>query len=214
MNIAFDLDGTLIDSAPDIHATVNLVLADEGLAGVDLPTVRGFVGHGVPHLVNSLLAVRGIDDPARAVRMAENLIGRYAEAVTLTQPYPGVEDALQVLQATGHRLGVCTNKPAAPALAVLRHLGLLPYFEVIVGGDSGLPRKPDPAPLLETLRRMGGGPGAYVGDSEVDAATAEAAGLPFFLFTEGYRKAAADTLPHRALFADFGALPALIRALG
>ena len=214
MNIVFDLDGTLIDSAPDIHATANLVLADEGLAGFDLPTVRGFVGRGVPHLVDSLLKAHGIEDPARAARMAENLIGRYEDAVTLTQRYPGVEDALQALQAAGHRLAVCTNKPVAPALAVLRHLGLEPYFDVVLGGDSGLPRKPDPAPLYETLRRMGDGPAGYVVDSEVDAATAEAAGLPFFLFTEGYRKAAADTLPHRALFSDFADLPGLIRALG
>ena len=106
------------------------------------------------------------------------------------------------------------QKPLAPARAVLRHLALDRCFEVVLGGDSGLPRKPDPAPLFETLRRMGGGPAAYVGDSEVDAATAQAADLPFFLFTEGYRKAAADTLPHRALFSDFADLPGLIRALG
>ncbi len=214
MNIVFDLDGTLIDSAPDIHATANVVLADEGLAGFDLPTVRGFVGRGVPHLVDSLLKAHGIDDPVRAARMAENLVARYEDAVTLTRPYPGVEPALRALQAAGHRLGVCTNKPLAPARAVLRHLALDRCFEVVLGGDSGLPRKPDPAPLFETLRRMGGGPAAYVGDSEVDAATAQAADLPFFLFTEGYRKAAADTLPHRALFSDFADLPGLIRALG
>lgn len=213
MNIVFDLDGTLIDSAPDIHATANLVLADEGLAGFDLATVRGFVGRGVPHLVDSLLRAHGIEDPARAARMAENLIGRYEDAVTLTLPYPGVEAALQALQAEGHRLAVCTNKPAAPALAVLRHLALDGYFDVVLGGDSGLPRKPDPAPLYETLRQMGGDPAAYVGDSEVDAETATAAGVPFFLFTEGYRKAPAESLPHRALFSDYAGLPGLIRAL-
>ncbi|NHF73681.1 phosphoglycolate phosphatase [Paracoccus xiamenensis] len=214
MNIVFDLDGTLIDSAPDIHATANIVLGDEGLGGFDLPTVRGFVGRGVPHLVDSLLGAHGIKDSARAARMADNLIARYEHAVTLTQPYPGVEAALQALQAAGHRLAVCTNKPLAPALAVLRHLELAGYFDVVLGGDSGLPRKPDPAPLSETLRRMPPGPAAYVGDSEVDAATAKAAALPFFLFTEGYRHAPADSLPHRALFSDFAELPGLIRALG
>lgn len=213
MNVVFDLDGTLIDSAPDIHATANLVLADEGLAGFDLATVRGFVGRGVPHLVDSLLQAHGIKDPARAARMAENLIGRYEDAVTLTLPYPGVEAALQALRSEGHRLAVCTNKPAAPALAVLRHLALDRYFDVVLGGDSGLPRKPDPAPLYETLRQMGDGPAAYIGDSEVDAETAAAARLPFFLFTEGYRKAPADSLPHRALFSDYADLPGLIRAL-
>ena len=160
------------------------------------------------------LRAHGIEDPARAARMAENLIGRYEDAVTLTKPYQGVEAALQALQTAGHRLAVCTNKPLAPANAVLRHLGLAAYFDVVLGGDSGLPRKPDPAPLFETLRLMGAGPAAYVGDSEVDAATAEAAELPFFLFTEGYRHAPADSLPHRALFSDFTELPGLIRALG
>ena len=213
MNIVFDLDGTLIDSAPDIHATANAVLADEGLAGFDLATVRGFVGRGVPHLVDSLLRAHGIEDPARAARMAENLIARYEDAVTLTQPYPAAEAALQALQGAGHRLAVCTNKPLAPAMAVLRHLGLAQYFDVVLGGDSGLPRKPDPAPLFETLRRMGDGPAAYVGDSDVDAATAQAANLPFFLFTEGYRHAPAESLPHRASFSDFADLPELIRAL-
>ena len=213
MNIVFDLDGTLIDSAPDIHATANIVLADEGLAGFDLPTVRGFVGRGVPHLVDSLLQAHGMRDPVRAARMAANLIARYEDAVTLTQPYPGVVAALQALRAEGHRLAVCTNKPEAPALAVLRHLNLRDCFDVVLGGDSGLPRKPDPAPLFETLRRMGAGAAAYVGDSEVDAETAKAADLPFFLFTEGYRKAPPETLPHRALFSDFAELPALIDGL-
>ena len=214
MNLVFDLDGTLIDSAPDIHATANLVLADEALAGLDLATVRGFVGRGVPHLVDSLLGAHGVQDPVRAERMAANLVARYEDAVTLTQPYPGVEPALQALRDAGHRLAVCTNKPLAPAQAVLRHLALAGYFDVVLGGDSGLPRKPDPAPLFETLRQMGDGPAAYIGDSEVDAATAQAADLPFFLFTEGYRKAAPETLPHRALFADFDALPGLIARLG
>lgn len=214
MILVFDLDGTLIDSAPDIHATANAVLAAEGLAGFDLATVRGFIGHGVPHLVDCLLRAHGISDPARAARMIADLNVRYEDAVALTRPYPHVAAVLSALKEDGYRLAVCTNKPAAPARAVLAHLDLAGYFDLVLGGDSGLPRKPDPAPLLEVLRRMGGGEAAYIGDSEVDAATAEAAGLPFFLFTEGYRKAAAETLPHRALFSDFAELPGLVRGLG
>lgn len=212
MIVIFDLDGTLIDSVPDIHATANAVLTDEGLASFDLATIRSFVGRGVPMLVDQMLDARGIDDPARAVRMVDNLVHRYETAVTLTQPYPGVEAALDALRSRGDVLGVCTNKPLAPALAVLRHLRLDGFFAEVIGGDNGLPRKPDPAMLHKLRQDLGGGPTAYVGDSEVDAETAEAAALPFFLFTEGYRKAPAETLPHRALFSDFAALPALIAA--
>lgn len=212
MIVIFDLDGTLIDSVPDIHATANAVLADEGLAGFDLPSIRGFVGRGVPMLVEQMLTARGISDPARAERAIANLVARYEEAVGLTLPYPGVEAALQALRARGDVLGICTNKPAAPAHAVLRHLGLDHYFAQVIGGDSGLPRKPDPAMLLRLRQDLGGGVAAYVGDSEVDAETAQAAGLPFYLFTEGYRKAPAESLPHRALFSDFADLPGLIDA--
>lgn len=213
MIVIFDLDGTLIDSAPDIHATANAVLADEELEGFDLATIRGFVGRGVPVLVEQMLNARGISDPSRAERMIGNLVARYETAVTLTKPYPGVVAALEQLRSDGHALGVCTNKPVLPAQAVLRHLELEPMFDVVIGGDSGLPRKPDPAMLLKAQQELGCSAAAYVGDSEVDAETAEAAGLPFFLFTEGYRKAAPETLPHRALFSDFAALPGLIASV-
>ncbi|SDE43314.1 phosphoglycolate phosphatase [Paracoccus isoporae] len=213
MIVIFDLDGTLIDSAPDIHATANAVLADEGLGQLDLATVRGFVGRGVPHLVDRLLGAHGIADPVRAERMTANLVARYEGAVGLTAPYPGVGAVLKHLRGRGDVLGVCTNKPLAPAMAVLRHLGLDQYFDAVAGGDSGLPRKPDPAPLLDTLARLGGGTAAYVGDSEVDAESARAAGLPFLMFTEGYRSAAAETLPHHAMFSDFAELPGLLDLL-
>lgn len=213
MIVIFDLDGTLIDSAPDIHATANAVLADEGLEGFDLVTIRSFVGRGVPALIEQMLEARGLADPARAARMAENLIARYEDAVGLTQPYPGVEATLEVLRQRGDVLGVCTNKPTAPAHAVLRHLGLDRYFAGVIGGDSGLPRKPDPATLLKLQQDLGDGETVYVGDSEVDSEAAKLAGLPFFLFTEGYRKTPAGELPHRALFSDFAELPGLIRAL-
>lgn len=213
MIIVFDLDGTLIDSAPDIHATANAVLSDEGLEGFDLSAIRSFVGRGVPILVQQMLDARGISDPARAKRMVANLVARYETAVGLTQPYPGVVSALEALRADGHVLGICTNKPAAPAHAVLRHLGLDRFFNAVIGGDSGLPRKPDAAMLLAVRQELGGSKTVYVGDSEVDAETAAAAKLPFLLFTEGYRKAEPETLPHDALFSEFSALPGLIAAI-
>ena len=209
--LIFDLDGTLIDSAPDIHAASNTVLAEEGLAPMTLAEVRSFIGRGVPHLVACLLQAAG-QDPAgpRHAKLVARFAEIYEDAVGLTVPYPGVVAALEALAAQDHHLGICTNKPLVPAQAVLRHLRLDRFFTVINGGDSHPLKKPDPAPLLATLAALGNGPALYIGDSEVDAECAHRAGLTFLLFTEGYRKAPVDSLPHAAAFRDFADLPALV----
>ncbi len=214
--VIFDLDGTLIDSAPDIHAASNRVLAEDGLPPLSFDQVRSFIGKGVPHLVARLLDASGEapDGPSFAPRhaaMVARFTAGYEDAVGLTQPYPGVLAALDAL--ADMRLGICTNKPLAPTLAVLRHLGMEARFAAILGGDSLPVRKPDPAPLLETLRALGGGPVVYVGDSEVDAQTAAAAGLPFALYTQGYRHSPVADLPHDAAFDDFAALPGIVARL-
>ena len=210
MILIFDLDGTLIDSAPDIRAAVNRMLAGEGLGPLDLPTVTSFVGNGMPKLVERVMAAKGID-PAPHKALTQVTLDHYNAAPSaLTRPYPGVPQALAALEAAGHRLALCTNKPEAPARAILADLGLARHFPVVIGGDTLTVRKPDPAPALECVKAMGGGDAAFIGDSEVDAATAEAAGLPFYLFTEGYRKSPVSALPHQAAFSDFAALPGLI----
>jgi len=210
--VIFDLDGTLIDSAPDIHAASNRVLAKDGLPPLSFDQVRSFIGKGVPHLVARLLDASGeaADGPRHAAMVARFTAG-YEDAVGLTRPYPGVLDALDAL--AGRRLGICTNKPLAPTLAVLRHLGMEARFAAILGGDSLPVRKPDPAPLLATRERLGGGPVVYVGDSEVDAQTAAAAGLPFALYTRGYRHTPVADLPHDAAFDDFAELPGIVARL-
>ncbi|MFB2531459.1 phosphoglycolate phosphatase [Paracoccus sp. p4-l81] len=214
MIVLFDLDGTLIDSAPDIHAASNEIMAAEGFPPLDLATVRSFVGKGVPNLVTRLLAAHGIDDPARAARLVSAFGARYETAVGLTQPYPGVPAALDALRAGGHVLGICTNKPVAPARAVLRHLGLLDHFAVVIGGDSAPERKPDPAPLHLAHQACGGGPAVFVGDSEVDAECADRAGMDLLLFTGGYRKTPVAELPHAAAFDHFDELAGLVGARG
>lgn len=213
MIVIFDLDGTLIDSAPDIHATANTVLAGEGLGDLDLPTVRSFIGRGVPHLVGRLLGAHGIEDAPRQARMVAEFGRHYDSAVNLTTVFPGVPQALAQLRAQGHVLGICTNKPVLPARAILRHVGLLDHFAVLIGGDSCPERKPHPAPLLLARSACGEGPAVYVGDSEVDAECAAAAGLPLVLYTHGYRHAPAETLPHAALLDDFARLPEVLDAL-
>jgi phosphoglycolate phosphatase len=213
--VIFDLDGTLIDSAPDIHAAANRVLRAEGLDEQSFAQVRSFIGRGVPHLIRQLLSAAGHGgDDARHARMTERFVAGYEEAVGLTLPYPGVAEALDSLRAAGHPLGICTNKPEAATRAVLAHLGLLAPFTAIVGGDSLPVRKPDPAPLHLAVSQLGQPRAIFVGDSEVDAETAQAAGLPFLLFTEGYRKSPVEDLPQTGRFSDYAELPGLIAAMG
>ena len=211
--IVFDLDGTLIDSAPDIHAAVNRMLADEGQAPLDLRTVISFIGHGLPKLVERVMRARGIDATQHA-RLTDLTLGHYnAASADLTVLYPGLMPALRQVRAEGYALGLCTNKPEAPARQILGQFGLADLFDVVIGGDSLPVRKPDPAPLLRAFEALGatGATGRlYVGDSEVDAETADRAGVPFALFTEGYRKTPAAAMPHLHLFDHFDQFPGLV----
>jgi phosphoglycolate phosphatase len=212
--VIFDLDGTLVDSAPDIHAAVNRLLADVGEAALSAQTVKGFIGNGVPTLVARVLAACGhAPDPARHAEWQAGFLRHYeADSATLTQLYPGVTEALSALLDEGHQLALCTNKPELPARHILRAFGLAGFFPVVIGGDSLPQRKPDPAPLLAAADGLAG-PVLFVGDSEVDAETALAAQVPFLLFTEGYRKAPVHGLPHAALFDRFSDLPAQVARL-
>lgn len=200
--IVFDLDGTLIDSAPDICGIANAVLEQEGHAQITLTQARGFIGNGAGVFVQKMRAARGIPDSEQA-RLLAAFVARYEDAVALTQPYPDVVAALDHLRAQGHDLGICTNKPIRPCHAVLSHLGLEGYFQTVWGGDSLPVHKPDPAPLHAAFDALLPGPKLYVGDSDVDAQTAVAAKVPFLLFTEGYRKSPVDQMPHTAAFSDY-----------
>lgn len=208
--VIFDLDGTLIDSAPDIHAAANRVFGRRGI-GFTRAEVQGFVGRGAPNLVARLAESQGLAAEFEAL-LAE-FLHEYEDAQGLTTLYPGVREGLDALALAGYRLGLCTNKPLAPTRAVLRHFGLEALFPVVIGGDSLPVKKPDPAPLLAALEALGGGAALFVGDSEVDAETAQAAAMPFLLYTEGYRKTAVEALPHTAAFSDFKDLAALVAKL-
>lgn len=210
--IIFDLDGTLVHSTPTLAAAGNALLVAVGRAPVDVATVTGFVGHGVRVLVERLLGhtggIPGGDVAPHLARFRDIYAG---DPLTGTEPFPGVPQALAALAAAGHGLAVCTQKPNDPALAILRGRGLMPPVTGFTGGDS-LPGvlKPDPRMVAHAADQLPPGPLVYVGDSETDAATAAAAGAPFLLFTEGYRHAPVETLPHAATFADFADLPDLV----
>jgi len=205
--IVFDLDGTLVDSAPDIHAAANRMLADCGEAPLDLEAITRFIGNGIPKLVRLVMAERGISSDQEDRLKALMLRHYTAHPADLTRPYPGVADALEVLRDAGFGLGVCTNKFHAPSVQILDALDLSRFFDVVIGGDSLPVKKPDPAPLHAAFGALRASPLLYVGDSEIDAETAKHAGIAFGLFTRGYRTTPVEELPHSFSFDDFSTLP-------
>ncbi|WP_170337649.1 phosphoglycolate phosphatase [Ruegeria arenilitoris] len=208
--IVFDLDGTLVDSLADIAAAANRMLADQGYAPLPEETIRGFVGNGLPKLVERVILHCGLSIE-RHSELTQVTLNHYSQASSaITRPYPGVKDALRRLRAANIALGVCTNKPEAPAQHILEVLDLAQFFDVVIGGDTVKSRKPDPAHLTATFEALGTNDArVFVGDSEVDAETAQRAQVPFILYSEGYRKSPVSELPHSASFDDFARLPDL-----
>ncbi|MBL4749959.1 MAG: phosphoglycolate phosphatase [Amylibacter sp.] len=210
--IVFDLDGTLVESAPDIHDAANKFLADLGIAPLSIETIIGFIGNGVPKLVERVMKEAGIEQTdAKHTELIAAFSAHYAvNPATLSYLNKGALSALETLRDAGHKMAVCTNKPYALTLQVLKCLKIDGYFDAVIGGDSLEVKKPDPAPLFKAMEMLGQDACIYVGDSEVDAQTAQNAKQPFFLFTDGYRKAAAEDLNAQAVFDDFAELQGLI----
>lgn len=209
--LIFDLDGTLIDSAPAIHAVSNAVLLARGYPALSLEEVRGFVGKGAPHLVRCLLAASGKPTEGPLFdALYDELVARYETEVEGNTLYPGVAEALSILVAQGYPMAITTNKPRAAALAAMRHVGIDGHFPLVLGGDSLPTRKPNPEMVQVAQSRLGTERALYLGDSEVDAETAQNAALPFVLYTEGYRKTPLQDLPHAVSFNDYSMLPGIV----
>jgi phosphoglycolate phosphatase len=214
--LVFDLDGTLIDSAPDLRAALNRMLRERGYPPLSLVQVRQMIGDGVPTLVARALAASGID-PVEAERALPRFSQFYeADAVRLTRPYPGVPETLAALRAHGYRAAICTNKPQQATQTVLDGLGLTALFDGVAGGDRFAVRKPDPGHLLGLIKLLGASAAAaaMIGDNENDAAVAHAAGLPLVLMRYGYARVDPETLGADALLDDFAELPAALDRLG
>lgn len=212
LSVIFDLDGTLIDSLPDIHAAVNRMLLAEGQPPMPRAEVQSYVGDGAPVLIRRVMAARGME-MARHGELAARMVADYtARSCEETTVYPHVAETLAALRADGCRLGICTNKPESATRAVLAELGLAAFFDAIVAGDTLPQRKPDPTPLFHAARLLGAPRAVFVGDSEVDARTAEAAALPFYFFTEGYLRLPRHKISPVAEFSDYRELPRLVSA--
>ncbi len=213
-NIVFDLDGTLVESAPAVRDIANAFMAERGHAPLDLDETRRYMGNGAAVFLERALIARCAFDRAAFATDLERFHAHYAEAPPeANRPLPGVDDALRVLAGLGYGLAICTNKPYRPTRALIDAMGWRDIFGVVVAGDTLEERKPDAAPLIEAIRRLGGGGAVYVGDSEVDEETARRANVPFVLFTAGYRKREIGEMTFAAAFDTFAELPDLVAVL-
>lgn len=206
--IIFDLDGTLIHSAPDLQFAANEMLKGYGREPLDLATVVSFIGNGVERLVARCLEATGGADESLFGEALEQFLEVYSQNVTrYTRPYAGVLDALEQFQASGIPMGICTNKPTGPAVDICEALDLTRYFDVILGAEPDLPKKPDKAPLMRCIQTLDATPSTalYVGDSSVDFETARNAQVPFRLFSGGYLNSELPTLSEQDRFSDWAA---------
>ena len=216
--VLFDLDGTLADTAPDLRRILVDVMAEEGMGAPPTAEIRALTGDGARALIERAFAVEGaaVDD-ARLERLYHRFHALYAaEPCVETVLFPGARAALDSLCAEGLRLGVCTNKPQLPAETLLTSLGVRDFFKAVVGGDVLPVRKPDPAHVLETLKRLETAPASavLVGDNRNDVEAAHAAGLPCIVVPFGYTNIPPADLGGDVMIGTFAELPNAVRGLG
>jgi len=216
--LLFDLDGTLVDSAPDISAAINRVLERMGRPLLGVSDIQSLIHLPAPVLVEKALALTG---PAARQQDIDFLLSEFLEGYRRnpgqhTVLFPGAREALERYMAAGIRLGLCTNKPEITCFPVLETLDLRRYFTAIVCGDTLDYHKPDPRHVLHTLDILGAAPrdAAFIGDTEVDMQAARNAGLPSICVTFGYAQTPCDTLGADGLIDHFDELDETLRAIG
>jgi phosphoglycolate phosphatase len=215
--IVFDLDGTLVDTAPDLVATLNAVFAREGFAPVAYESARDMVGRGARAMIERGLKAQRRKLPADEIeRLFRDFIAHYALHIAdHSRPFAGVEAALGALAEQGCRLAVCTNKLEHLTIQLLDALGLTGRFAAICGQDTFAMQKPDPEMLRRTIARAGGSPKAavMVGDSATDITTAKAAGIPVVAVDFGYSEIPVAELAPDRLVSRFADVPAAVLEL-
>lgn len=215
--IAFDLDGTLVDTAPDLLGSLEVLFAREGIAPIDPVEGRALIGGGVKRLIERGLAQRGRSfTPAYVDELFAIYVAHYAEHIAdRSRPFPGLEAALDELEARGDRLAVCTNKLAWLAVRLLERLDLAARFDAICGQDTFGIQKPDPEMLRRTIAAAGGeiADAVMVGNSATDVRTARAAAVPVIAVDFGYTDVPVAELNADRIISHFDALPAALEAL-
>ena len=216
--VLVDLDGTMVDTAPDIVEAVSRMLEEFSTAPLPFATVSGFIGKGVPNLVRRSLAAAGLDRRVDA-EQAHNVFHRHYAQTNgrLGRVFPHVAAGLGELQRLGYRLACVTNKPQELAARLLLTTALDRYLDVLVAGDSIASMKPAPEPLWHACRLLDVAPenSVLVGDSPVDVSAARAAGLPVFIVSYGYAGPdGPEALACDGLIDSLAAMPAILASWG
>jgi phosphoglycolate phosphatase len=215
--ILFDLDGTLVDSASDLAASVNELVSRSGLPPLSLDRVKSMIGGGLRALAERAFAATGKQLSGAALETAETeLVEIYLGRLThTTRLMPGAERAISECHAAGLLLGVVTNKPQVATRKILLHFGLIDRIGAIIGGDAVVNKKPAPDALLLALDQLGVAPSdaLMIGDSATDVAAARAAGMPVILVRGGYSQVPVDQLGADLVCDDLQRLPATVLRL-
>jgi phosphoglycolate phosphatase len=216
--LVFDLDGTLADTADDLVATLNVILAREGLAGITVPDARAMVGGGARALIERGLSIHGIRmSETRVDKMLVDFLAYYeAHIADETVLFPGVARALDRFEAAGFALAVCTNKVERPSILLLTALGIAGRFRAICGKDTFAVSKPNGEALLQTIARARGdrGRAVMVGDSKIDIDTARNAGIPVVAVNFGYASEPVDRFKPDRVIGHYDELWGAVAALG
>lgn len=217
LTIVFDLDGTLVDTAPDLIAATNHVLNHMGLPAVAEEELRPWIGHGAQYMVERAIgpSAARLSAPERA-KLLERYLDYYGRNIAVgSRPFEGSVDALKRLAEQGAKLAVCTNKMEGMSRTLLDALDLSRYFAAVAGRDTLSAFKPDPDHLLGTIRLAGGKPerAVMIGDSKVDIATAKAAGVPVIAVSFGYTDTPVGALEPDAVIDHYRELEPAIAAL-
>jgi phosphoglycolate phosphatase len=208
--LVFDLDGTLIDTAPDLVGTLNHILGEAGIPAVPQKHIRPFISHGARRmLVEGLALVEEKRSDEQLDELLEQFLEHYGSNIAvMSTPYPNVVEVLDIAVKAGARLGVCTNKREGPSRTLLRELGMHDYFKAILGRDTLDVYKPDPRHLTQTIEQAGGhrGKAVMIGDSATDVATAKAASIPIVAVSFGYSEYPVQTLGADVVIDDYSEL--------
>lgn len=217
LTLVFDLDGTLVDTAPDLIAATNHVLEHVGVPPVDVDSLRPWIGHGAKYMIEMAIGPAGTTlTPGEHDRLLERYLAYYEENIAVaSQPFEGAVAALERFQAAGAKLAVCTNKMEKMSKSLLTALDLARYFTVIAGRDTFDAFKPHPHHLLETIRMAGGDAARaiMIGDTGVDITTAKAARVPVIAVTFGYTNTPVHEFSPDAVIDHFGELEPAIKTL-